>query len=60
MLGIVSFRVFPEFDSFSHKSDFPNHLTGFLEVIEKILDSNVEKANIFIKKVVIVYKEMNF
>ncbi len=60
MLGIVSFRVSPEFGSFSHKYDFPNHLTGFLEVIEKILDSNVEKANIFIKKVVIVYKEMNF
>jgi hypothetical protein len=47
--------VSPEFDSFSHKYDFPNHITGFLDVIEKILETKVEKAKIFINKDVIEY-----
>lgn len=52
--------MFPEFDSLSREYDFPDQITGFLEVIEKTPDNSVAKANIFIKIVVIIYKNKKF
>jgi hypothetical protein len=56
MLGIKSFKVFPEFDSLSLNFDFPNQTKGLCGAKIKLTANNIT-ANIGIKtkkKVVLV------